>query len=222
MEKVRNRSLGFTLLEVLIALALAALVTTVLTIGIKIIISDWQRTKHQLEEKFDASLVLLQIETALEGAFAFLYPDRTENKTYIFFEGKKDSLKWVSTVSPKRDGKLTAWQLERGKDEKGLQVRITTAFAENPTKLLEKTEPLDLFEGFLVNFEYLEIEERDQNTENEKSTWLEEWDGKTRQKLPKAVRISLNEGQTEENPLEIIAIIYANEHLTLRPPTKPQ
>jgi prepilin-type N-terminal cleavage/methylation domain-containing protein len=221
LEKVRNRSLGFTLLEVLIALALAALVTTVLTIGIKIIISDWQRTEHQLEEKLDASLVLLQIETALEGALAFLYPDRKENKNYIFFEGKKDSLKWVSTVSPKRDGKLTAWQLKRGKDDQGLQVRITTAFAENPTALLEKIEPIELFSGFSVSFEYLETEELDKNTENEKSTWLEEWDGKARQSLPKAVRIALSEGQTEENPLEIIAIIPANEHLTSRP-IKPQ
>lgn len=221
MEKTRNTTLGFTLLEVLIALALAALVTTVLTIGIKIIVNDWQRTEHQLEEKFDTSLALLQIETALEGAFAFLYPDKKENKTYIFFEGKKDSLQWVSTVSPKRDGKLTAWQLKRGKDDQGLQVRITSAFAENPTTLLEKTESLDLFAGFSVNFEYLNIEELDKNTENEKSTWLEEWDGKARQSLPKAVRISLTEGQTEENPLEIIAIIPANEHLTLRP-IKPQ
>lgn len=221
MEKTRHTTLGFTLLEVLIALALAALVTTVLTIGIKIIVNDWQRTEHQLEEKFDASLSLLQIETALEGAFAFLYPDKKENKNYIFFEGKNDSLKWVSTVSPKRDGKLTAWQLKRGKDDRGLQVRITTAFAENPANLLEKTEPLDLFEGFSVHFQYLEVEERDQLTENEKSTWLDEWDGKVRQSLPKAVRISLSEGQTEENPLEIIAIIPATEHLTLRP-IKPQ
>jgi prepilin-type N-terminal cleavage/methylation domain-containing protein len=221
LEKTRNITLGFTLIEVLIALALAALVTTVLTIGIKMIVGDWQRTEHKLEEKFDASLALLQIETALEGAFAFLYPDRKENKNYIFFEGKKDSLKWVSTVSPKRDGKLTAWQLKRGKDDRGLQVRITTAFAENPSALLEKTDPIELFEGFSVNFEYLEIEERDKNTENEKSIWLEKWDGKNLQSLPKAVRISLSEGQTEENPLEIIAIIPANEHLTLRP-IKPQ
>ncbi|MEY3220387.1 MAG: hypothetical protein RIT27_1744 [Pseudomonadota bacterium] len=221
MEKIRNRALGFTLLEVIIALALAALVTTVLTIGIKIIIADWQRTEQQLEEKFDASLALLQIETALEGAFCFLYPDKKENKNYIFFEGKKDSLQWISTVSPKRDSKLTAWQLKRGKDERGLQVRISPAFAGNPTSLLEKTDPLDLFEGFSVSFEYLEIEERDQYTDNEKANWLEEWDGKTRQSLPKAVRISLVEGQGEENPLEIIAIIPANEHLTLRP-IKPQ
>lgn len=221
MEKIRSRALGFTLLEVLIALALAALVTTVLTIGIKIIIADWQRTEQRLEEKFDASLALLQIETALEGAFAFLYPDRKENKNYIFFEGEKDSLKWVSTVSPKRDGKLTAWQLKPSKDERGLQVYITTAFAEDPTSLLEKTEPLELFEGFSVRFEYLEIEERDQNTDNQKENWLEEWDGKTRQGLPKAVRISLTEGQSEENPFEIIAIIPATEHLTLRP-IKPQ
>jgi prepilin-type N-terminal cleavage/methylation domain-containing protein len=221
LETIRNRALGFTLIEVLIALTLAALVTAVLTIGIKIIVNDWQRTEHQLEEKFDASLSLLQIETALEGAFAFLYPDKKENKNYIFFEGKKDSLIWVSTVSPKRDGRLTAWQLKRGKDERGLQVKITPAFAENPNNLLEKIEPLELFEGFSVNFEYLETEERDQYTENEKSTWLEEWDGKTRQSLPKAVRISLSEGQTEENPLEIIAIIPATEHLTLRP-IKPQ
>lgn len=221
MEKTRNTTLGFTLLEVLIALALAALVTTVLTVGIKIITNDWQRTEHQLEEKFDTHLALLQIETALEGALPFLYPEKKENKNYIFFEGKKDSLKWVSTVSPKRDGKLTAWQLKRGKDERGLQVRITTAFAENPTHLLEKTEPLELFEGLSVNFEYLDIEERDQLTENEKSTWLEEWDGKARQSLPKAVRILLTKEQFKESSLEMIAIIPAVEHLTLKP-LRPQ
>ncbi len=208
---------GFTLLELVIAMALAAMVVALLGAGLNVLIKDWQRSTDALDEKFDNSLILLQIERAFQGAFAHLYMHPKEKVSYILFEGKTDRVTWVSTVSPQRESGLYAWQITPGKDDKGIELRITPAFADDPAKRLEKAKPRLLFENYQVRLEYLDIDPIHQDSEFEESKWLDEWSAKKRQSLPRAVRLTLENSKNKENTVEIVGLILAHQHFTLTP-----
>ncbi len=212
----RSLNVGFTLLEVLVAVSLSALVMLVLSMGMNVILQDWTRTGNHLDESLDTVLTVLQIERAITGAFAHSYVDEKEKKEYVFFEGEEDKLSWVSTVSPGRKSRLTAWQLLLSEKEKGVELRTVPAFADNPMERLEeeKAESLLAFEGYKASFEYLYIDDKF-DSENE---WEDEWEGKKRQSLPNAVRLSLKPiKNNSKQPMEIIAMILAHTHQTLQP-----
>jgi len=215
------RKTGFTLLELLIALSLSALLLLTLSIGVNLVLKDWERTDSYLDERLDKTLILLQIERALSAAFPHTYRDEKENKIYVFFEGKEDQIKWVSTVSPDRKYGLTAWQLLPSEEsESGLEIRIVPAFADDPTERLKETEQKTIvFQEYTVSFEYLYVEER----KPDEGEWYDEWLAEDTQGLPHAVRMFLeSEKGQRQYQFEIIAPIFANEHATikLRKPAK--
>ena len=73
---------GFTLLELMLSLALSVLVVLLLISGSNLITREWHKKKTRLDEKIADSITLLQIERALEGAFPHLYRDEPDNKIY--------------------------------------------------------------------------------------------------------------------------------------------
>ena len=205
---------GFTLLELLIALSLSTLVMLVLAGGMSMVLKDWTRSSNVLDDSIDKVLVLLQIERAIAGAFPHLYLNLDENKKYLFFEGEADKMAWVSTVSPGRQAGLTAWQLLPNKEETGIDIRVIPAFASDPTERLEEhATAITALEGYKASFEYLYVDEKmEEDTE-----WLEEWSAKELQGLPHAVRVRLENQNDDEDSVEIIAVILAHEHKTIRP-----
>lgn len=211
-----RRQSAFTLLELLVALTLSTFVVLTLAMSMNIVLKDWERASAHLDDNLDQALVMLQIERALTGAYPHTYRDEKENKQYIFFVGEKDKLTWVSTVSPGRQPGLTAWQLAPSeKEDTGLEIRIVSAFAGDPTENLEEATPITVFEGYEATFEYLYVDEKIEDD----SEWEEEWLAEERQSLPSAVRLRLeNKGiEGDDQSLEMIAIILANEHQTIRP-----
>jgi general secretion pathway protein J len=210
---------GFTLLETLVALAISTLVLLSLTVGMNVVMNSWQNSSRRLDEDLDQMLALLQVERALEGAYPHSYMDETEKKRVIFFEGKDDELQWVSVVSPGRQPALTAWQLHPNPEkEGGLELRTVPAFATDPTENLEKIEePLIIFEGYKVHFEYYDLDKQIESN----SEWVKEWSAQDRLSLPKAVRIHLESLDQREQSLEIVALILANEHEQINPVRPP-
>jgi general secretion pathway protein J len=216
---LRFSSRGFTLLETLVALSISTIVLLSLTIGMNVVMSGWQNSSKRLDEDLDQMLALLQIERALEGAYPHSYLNKDENKRTIFFDGKEDELQWVSVVSPGRQPALTAWRLTPNQEkEGGLELRTVPAFASDPTDNLENIEePLLIFEGYKVHFEYYDLNKQIESD----SEWLDEWSGKERLSLPKAVRIYLESLNTKEQSLEIVALILASEHEQISPVRLP-
>lgn len=204
---------GFTLLEVLLAMALAALVMLLLAGSTHLVLKDWERSSNLLEDRLDMSMILLQIERALTAAYSHVYYDTKENKKYLFFEGEKDKVAWVSTVSPGRQAGLTAWELSNG-DPDGLDIRIIPAFASDPTdNLKDIKKPLHVFEGYQAEFEYLYIDELIEKD----SKWIEKWSARRQQGLPNAVRMTLKKEDNDgNNALEIIAWIMVYEDESMR------
>jgi general secretion pathway protein J len=208
-------SKGFTLLELLLALSLSTLVMLILAMGMNTVLNEWTRAGNHLDDSLDRVLVLLQLERALQGAYPHTYLDQDENKKYIFFIGEKEQLTWVSTVSPGRQPGLTAWQILPNEKEDSIEIRITPAFANDPSERLEKEEASmreTVLKDYQVSFEYLYVDE--QITEDTK--WVDKWSGKELQGLPNAVRARFEHQQDSRQSVEIIAMILANEHQTIR------
>jgi general secretion pathway protein J len=206
---------GFTLLELLIALTLSALIMLMLAMGMNMVLKEWTRSSNRLDESLDKVLVLLQIERSLEGAFPHTYWDRDENKKYIFFEGEEEKIAWISTLSPGRQPGFTVWQLLPSEKETGVEIRIVPALAGDPTERLEEhATAITALEGYQAYFEYLYVDDKFE----EDTKWLKEWSAKELQRLPNAVRVRL-ESEAEQS-LEIVAVIQAYQHERI-PPVKP-
>lgn len=205
------RARGFTLLELLIALALSVMVMVTLAAGMYVVTQDWQRTGNRLETLLDDSLIMLQLERALEGTFPYTYLNRDDNKRLIFFEGDDRSLRWVSTVSLGQGNNLNIWSLSEGRDG-GLNLKVIPAFAGNPTERLEETEGTDMLVDYNVSFEYLYVEN---NLSEDKTTWVEDWSledweaSRGLARLPNGVRMVFENQAEAELTAEIVVPIFA-------------
>ena len=205
-----SKSIGFTLIEVLLALGLTTLLLGLLSTSVFIVGADWNRSSNSLDENLDKSLAILQLDRSLHGAFPHSYTNEETLSRQIYFTGESDYLSWVSTVSPQRLPGLTAWELFEVPGE-GVYVRLTPAFSDNPSLRLEDSEPSLIFPKYSINFNYL-YEDLDQN-----KIWTDSWEAQDLLSLPLAVYVMLRPFSEEDDEFEIVARIRNNEHRSIRP-----
>ncbi len=208
---------GFTLIEVILSLALTALLLSLLSTGMYAVMNDWENDTSSLDDDLDQTIAILQLERALQGAFPHSYRDEESLGRFVYFKGADDTLSWVSSVSPQRTGGLTAWHLQSVDDE-GVYLRLAPAMSDSPDQRLETVEPILLIPNYTAEFAYL-YEELDFS-----KRWREDWLGEVQQSLPLAVSVTLtpiDEDIVQTGPLNIIARIRANEHRLLRPGATP-
>ncbi|MFT4888454.1 MAG: general secretion pathway protein J [Pseudohongiellaceae bacterium] len=203
---------GFTLIEVMLSLALTSLILGLLSTGVYIVTEDWNRNSDVLDQSLDEALVILQIDRALHGAFPHSFTSEENLTRQIYFIGEDDYLSWVSTVSPQRNAGLTAWEIYSS--ELGVQLSLVPAYSDDPTQRLSQSEPRLILEGYAIEFAYL-FEDLD-----ERKVWRDEWVGEEMLGLPLAVYVNLipfDEVEDRKEPIEIIARIKNNQHRSIRP-----
>lgn len=212
---------GFTLLEVLLALALSASLLTLLSAGMYAVTQDWKRQQDVLADALDRSLVMLQLERALQGALPHSYRDPDTLAPAIFFRGEADSLSWVSTLSPQRQPGLTAWRLSQRPGE-GVLLQLAPALSDNPELRLELAEQRLLLPDYQLAVRYL-YEDLDG-----RRLWRQDWDGDLALALPLAVHLQLEPvsrsaaRQRAEDlglspVLEVVAPVAAWQHRSISP-----
>ncbi|MEX2131911.1 MAG: prepilin-type N-terminal cleavage/methylation domain-containing protein [Pseudohongiellaceae bacterium] len=207
-----RRQTGFTLLEILLALGLTAMLLGLLSSGVYIVAEDWNRNADRLDNNLDESLAILQIERALYGAFPHSYADDDTLSRLVYFVGEDDSLSWVSTVSPQRTPGLMTWELTN--DDTGVLLKLVPAFSDNPVSRLEEATPIPVLPNYEASFAYLYLEL------DGTRQWRDDWYGEELQSLPLAVYVKftpLDDQDGRLEPLEIVARVLANEHRNLRP-----
>lgn len=208
-----NRQSGFTLIEVILSLALTAMLLSLLSTGMYSVMNDWENNTQALDETLDETVAILQLERALQGAFPHSFRDEESLSRFVYFEGDSEVLTWVSTVSPQRSGGLTAWYLESD-DEDGVSLRLAGAMSDDPTSRLENAESRVLLPNYTATFSYL-YEELDFSKQ-----WRDDWSGRALVTLPLAVHVRLSPIESNgdrDDELDIIARIRANTHRSLRP-----
>jgi len=206
---------GFTLVEVILALALTTLLLGLLSSGVFIVAGDWNRNADVLDESLDEALAVLQIERALHGAFPHSYTNTETLSRQLFFSGESDYLGWVSTVSPQRTPGLTAWELFNVEDE-GVYLTLVPAFSDDPSLRLQEAEPMLIFPNYQIEFSYL-YEELDENR-----LWSEEWEAEELLSLPLAVYVRLEPYDEDEEVLEVLARVRNNLHRSIQANTAGQ
>jgi len=216
-----NRRAGFTLLEVLLALALSASLLTLLSAGMYNVVRDWDSQHDVLGDALDRSLALLQIERALLGALPHSHRDMATLAPSIYFVGEADSVSWVSTLSPQRRPGLTAWRLSVDAGQ-GLMLQLAPALSDDPAPRLEAAEPRLLLPDYRLELRYL-YEDLDGQRR-----WRQDWDAGQALALPLAVHLQLSpragssareraEALGIDAELEIVAPIAAWQHRSISP-----
>ncbi|NKB34715.1 MAG: hypothetical protein GKR91_16600 [Pseudomonadales bacterium] len=205
-----KKIVGFTLIEVILALSLTTLLLGLLSTGVFIVAGDWNRNSDVLDQSLDDALAILQIDRALHGAFPHSFTNEETLSRQVFFTGEDDYLSWVSTVSPQRSAGLTTWELYSVAGE-GTYLNMVPAFSDNPRMRLDDAEPALLFPDYEVEFSYL-YEELDEN-----KVWTEEWEAQDLLSLPLAVYARFVPLDDEKELLEIVARVRNNRHRSIQP-----
>lgn len=211
MRRKAGSQSGFTLIEVIIALSLSALLLGVLTAGMRTVVDQWQDSSSPFEDQLDTSLVFLQVEQALLGATPHGYVDQDTLERNVYFQGSSDSIAWVSTISPQTRQRMTAWQLTVGELD-GVILKSTAAFVDDPTERLENATGTLILPDMRLDLAYLLVDEFD------RPEWLDEWDGVEYQLLPLAVRLEFTASdQSEDREMEFIVPFLQRQHEAIEP-----
>jgi len=210
MPLLKKPQHGFTLIEVLLALSLTALLLTLLSTGMYVVARDWNDNTERLDAKLDGSLAILQIERALIAAFPHSFNSTETMLREVYFDGEDDRLRWISTVSPQRLAGLTAWSIDAVSGE-GIGVRTAPAFSDDPSTRLDNVETRIILSGYDLEISYL----REPNALTRE--WTDEWLGREQGALPLAVHILFRATGAEGSDYDLIAPIKAWRHRSIMP-----
>ncbi len=179
-----TRQTGFTLIEVMIAMTLLALMMAILYGAFFL----GHRAAEKARARFDKSQTLRSVGEYLGTLIRSTYPYRSSGGGSVPFSGEKEQLSFVSAVSMGVEGRGVA------------KISLSWSGAGGDVTLVEETPVWAEGSGSSVTLwkgaEELTLEYLDSQEEEER--WVTEWDGETKRSLPRAVRVSLRDNGGKE------------------------
>jgi general secretion pathway protein J len=192
----RARATGFTLLELLLALGIVAILLVIVSGGLRIGLTAWQRGEERTAKLDRARGLVVLLEHALAGAFPYRVTTETEQELRILFEGRPDRLTFATLSPPLPMGPTTAFSAVRlTADEGGLALRQQVL----PNRIvLDRLDPM-LVDAHTtaVRFRYLGLEPE---------SWQDAWDITKEETLPRAVEITLVTGVGARSAPQILTV----------------
>ena len=197
----RRADRGFTLLELVLALSIVAVMLTILFGGLRIGLRAWQRGEERAEVLEHARSITQVIEQTLSGTYAFQGPIDKLTQARILFQGEADKVSLV-TMSPPlplpAPGAFTAVTLSMEAGAAfGLAIREKALPNFDPFEAVSPSVVDPTITG--IRFRYL----RDLNGD----TWEDTWDGAQERYLPRAVEVTLttmiNGRVQEQSPITV-------------------
>ncbi|HKC07934.1 MAG TPA: type II secretion system protein GspJ [Methylomirabilota bacterium] len=192
----RARATGFTLLELLLALGIVALLLVIVSGGLRVGLIAWQRGEERTAKLDRARGLVVLLEHALAGAFPYRVTTETEQELRILFEGRPDRLTFATLSPPLPMGPTTAFSAVRlTVDEGGLALRQQVL----PNRIvLDRLDPM-LVDAHTtaVRFRYLGLEPE---------SWQDAWDITKEETLPRAVEITLVTGVGARSAQQILTV----------------
>jgi len=179
-----TRQTGFTLIEVMIAMTLLALMVAVLYGAFFL----GHRAAEKARVRFDKSQTLRSVGEYLGTLIRSAYPYRSSGEGSVPFSGEKEQLSFVSAVSMGVEGRGVS-KISLSWNGGGGDV---TLVEEAPVWAEGHGNTITLWKGAEdLTLEYLD-------SEDDEERWVNEWDGETKKSLPRAVRVSLRDSSGKE------------------------
>jgi type II secretory pathway component PulJ len=182
-------------MEVVVTLTILSFILLIIFGAFRLGLSAWERGEWVKEEYQKVRILTQLISRQIKSTVPYKIKTEKAEGNYLAFEGKSQSLKFISTLSLKAtqpEGfvySIYRFQ-EEGKNGGRLILYEQKAlnkdfFEEEPNEELAVT----LFEGISdVRFEYYQEED---SAKDRKEEWLDEWNTKEQKVLPRALKMTI-------------------------------
>lgn len=202
---------GFTLLELLLSITILSLVLASIYGTLNMGSRAWEKGERDIDKIQRMRVIMDILSREIKSTFPYVVtPSELDtHKKFYAFEGKRDSISFVSAVPLKGGRKGLSWLSFWVEDNKGLVVVERDALR---TDIFKERNSIDKDEMEVLNahisrirFEYYELKRGREEDEGE-GEWKELWDAEKEGRLPHAVKIELTfieEGRGEEDEEEI-------------------
>ena len=182
-ERARTAS-GFTLLELIIALGIVAVLLVITFGGLRVGLAAWQRGEKRAATLDHARSLVLLLEGTLAGTFPYRGTLAEGEQTRIIFDGQPDRLTFVTATALFPSEMPIAFTVVSLSAEAG-----ALALRQQP---LPNQGALDRLPPVLVDPETTAVRFRYLGPEPE--AWQEQWNTSEAHPLPRAVEITLLTG----------------------------
>ncbi|MGH7368920.1 MAG: PulJ/GspJ family protein [Candidatus Rokuibacteriota bacterium] len=185
MARGRPRAMrGFTLVELVLALGIAAVVLVIALAGLRVGLAAWSKGEGRTAKLDHARSVVILLERALDGAFPYRLAAERQQEPRILFEGRADRLTFATLSPPFPAAAPIAFTaVSFSSETTGLTLR---------QQVLPDRVAMDRLAPILVDpatraarFRYLG---------EEPGAWRDEWDMRREEAMPRAVEITLVTG----------------------------
>ena len=201
---------GFTLLELILSISILSVVLVIIYATLSMGARTWEKGERDIESLQRKRVVMNLLSREIKSTFPYKVTpsELDDHKEFYAFDGKKDSLSFVSAV-PLRGGKgglswLTFWV----EDDLGLVVTERDALRADIFKERENLDKdeLEVLDPQVtdIRFEYYQLKSGGTEGEGE-GEWEEKWDAEKEGTLPHAVKVELTieeEGSREDSEEE--------------------
>lgn len=203
---------GFTLLELLISLAIVGLVLLMVMGAFRMGVRAWERGERDLEA-LQMERIVLDLVRRQVSSFSHQSIEREGEEPFVF-RGTPKSLEfqsYISTVAHNRSGIVYVRYVIQEASDSGEKLLLFEydAFAMKregyPEALDEDDAYILIPRAGQMRFSYLKRDDEDENGEGSEE-WLEFWDPETQEGIPVAILLTF---QREEGrvPIRVIARI---------------
>ena len=196
---------GFTLLELLISMALLGLILVLLFGGLRLAVRSWDAVQQQV----DSVNLVRSVESLLRREFAIAYPYRWKigPDQRMAFHGERNKIQFVAQL-PLRvgDGGLYIVSLELQQDGRGKRMVWKHAPLNSLMRDfsgLEQASEMLLAASELNGIEDIWLTYFGRENENAAPRWMDRWDSASR--LPMLIRIQVRLASGAASPDFVVA-----------------
>jgi len=184
MSAVR-KNIGFTLLEVMLAMTLLSIMVVLLFSSLKIGAESWNKGESKIAEVNEKAVVYQFFKRHLPSIRP-LWDDFSDDERSFSFQGEVGTFQFVSVfpVSAARKG-LQLFKIFPDKSEKGVIKVLLTPFY--PTLEEQQWEPEEVV--LLENVEEFELSYFGKDDSDDEGVWVDNWQEK--ELLPALIKIKI-------------------------------
>lgn len=196
--QVANPQRGFTLLELILSIAILSAVLVTIYATLSMGSRTWEKGERDIEKVQRMRVVMDLLSREIKAAYPYkVTPTELDtHKEFYAFDGKEDYLSFVSCIPLYGGSGRLSWLTFWVEEGAGLVVVERDALRSD---ILKQREAMDKDEMMVldanvtaIRFAYYSAEGGDrETTSEEEADWVEKWDAEEEGSLPQAVSVTV-------------------------------